>query len=144
MRIGEAAKAAGVGVETIRFYERKGLIERPARPAAGDGFRTYPQAAIDRIRFIRKAQEIGFSLSEIKELLSLRLDPDADCGEVRARAQTKLDEVNEKVSRLSAIRTALERLIESCPGRGAGLTECSIIEALTGSVSERSDAGESS
>ena len=70
MRISEAAKAAGVGVETIRFYERKGLVDRPKRPVMGGGFRFYPGETVERIRFIRQAQEIGFSLREIKEFLT--------------------------------------------------------------------------
>jgi len=80
MRISDAAKAAGVGVETIRFYERKGLVAQPKKPILGGGFRSYSRETVERIRFIRQAQEIGFSLKEIKELLSLRVDPDADCG----------------------------------------------------------------
>ena len=80
--ISKAAKNAGVGVETIRFYERKGLIEQPPKPF-GPGFREYPEEVVRRIRFIRQAQDIGFSLREIAELLSLRADPSADCSDVR-------------------------------------------------------------
>lgn len=134
MRIGEAAKAAGVGVETIRFYERRGLIARPKRPVRG-GARTYPEETIARIRFIRRAQSIGFSLRQIKELVTLQLDPDADCGEVRACAQAKLDEVNRKIASLGAMRTALEELLGDCPGQGR-LDECSILAALSTSGDE--------
>lgn len=134
MRISDAARAAGVGVETIRFYERKGLLEQPRRPVLGGGFRSYSVEAVERVRFIRQAQEIGFSLKEIKDLLSLRVDPDADCGEVRAHARTKLDEVNRKIATLTKMKAGLEVLIESCPGPGAALGECSILEALTRSV----------
>lgn len=138
MRIGEAAKTAGVGVETIRFYERKGLVEQPRRPVLG-GFRSYAGETIERIRFIRQAQEIGFSLREIKELLSLRVDPQADCSEVRAHARVKLDEVNKKIASLNHMKAALEELMEACPGEGA-LGECSILEALTGSISDEAPA----
>ena len=93
MRIGEAANAANVGVETIRFYERKGLINQPLRPVDG-GFRTYPRDTVSRIRFIREAQELGFSLYEIEELLSLKSDPGSDCGSVRDRALKKRREVD--------------------------------------------------
>ncbi len=139
MRISEVAKAAGVGVETVRFYERKGLVVQPKRPVLSGGFRSYSTETIERIRFIRQAQEIGFSLREIKKLLSLRVDPDADCGEVRTRARTKLDEVNRKIGRLKEMKFALEALIEACPGRGVALGECSILEALTRSVLAESE-----
>jgi MerR family mercuric resistance operon transcriptional regulator len=130
MTISRAARKAGVGVETIRFYERKGLIAQPPRPR-GAGFREYPIETVRRIRFIRQAQEIGFSLREIDELLSLRADPAADCNAVRVRAAAKLEEVNRKVEQLDRIRRALEVLIAACPGSGA-LRSCSILETLAG------------
>ena len=86
MTISKAAHKAGVGVETIRFYERKGLIEQPLTPQDG-GFRVYPDETVERLRFIRQAQEVGFSLREIDDLMSLRADPSADSGDVRERAQ---------------------------------------------------------
>lgn len=128
MRIGEAAKAAGIGVETIRYYERRGLVARPARPVGG-GARSYPEETVARIRFIREAQSIGFSLREIKELVSLKRDPDTDCGEVRARAKAKLDEVNRKIAGLEVMRTKLEQALGACPGRGR-LDQCAILAAL--------------
>ncbi len=130
LTIGKAARGAGVGVETIRFYERKGLIEQPRKPQDA-GFRVYPDETVHRIRFIRQAQELGFSLREIHELLSLRAAPEADAGDVRARATTKLDEVRRKIEQLRRIRAALEDLIAACPGQGA-LRTCSIMEALVG------------
>lgn len=130
LTIGRAAKQAGVGVETIRFYERKGLITRPPRPAAG-GFRDYPASTLARIRFIREAQELGFSLGEIAELLALRADPRANCRNVQRRAEAKRAEVKRKVARLEAIGRALDRLIAACPGKGA-LGTCSILDALQG------------
>ena len=102
MTISRAAQAAGVGVETVRFYERKDLIEQPPKPAAS-GFRSYPEETIERIRFIRQAQELGFSLREVRELLELRADPGADAADVRARATAKLDDVNEKMRQLQRI-----------------------------------------
>lgn len=131
MTIGDVARLAGCGVETIRFYERQGLIERPAKPAAG--FRYYPPETIDRVRFIRQAQRLGFALREVGELLSLRADPRADCADVRGRAVAKLTEVERKIAQLVQIREALERLIAACPGEGA-LRACSIIEAVAGSA----------
>ncbi len=131
MRISELARSAGVGVETIRFYERKGLVEQPHRPRTGGSVRSYPEETVGRLRFIRQAKEIGFSLREIKELLSLRVNPAADCSEMRSHARTKLDEVNRKIENLNQMKVALQELIEACPGKGAGLGDCSILEALS-------------
>ncbi len=128
MTISKIAKEAGVGVETVRFYERNGLVQQPPKPSSG-GFRVYPVETAERIRFIRQAQELGFSLREIKELLSLRTDPATDCADVRERAQVKLDEIIRKIAQMKGIQTALEKLIAACPGRGA-LQVCSIIDAI--------------
>ena len=134
--ISKAAKRAGVGVETIRFYERKGLIQQPLKPQDG-GYRTYPIETVQRIKFVRQAQEIGFSLREIEELLSLRADPSADCSDVRERAVAKLEEVDRKMEQLGRIRSALNELIAACPGRGA-LRACSIMESLIAATGETS------
>ena len=99
MTIGKAALRAGVGVETIRFYERKGLIKQPAKPRS-TGFRSYPRETIERIRFIRQAQDLGFSLREVQELLSLHANPSADCTDVREQARAKLEDVNQKRAHL--------------------------------------------
>ncbi len=128
MTISKAARRGGVGIETIRFYERRGLIPQPPRPN-DSGFRVYPEQTVQRIRFIWQAQEIGFSLREIEELLSLRADPSADCADVRRQATAKLEEVDRKVAQLEEIRGALHELIAACPGIGA-LRVCSIMEAL--------------
>ena len=127
LTIGMAAREAGVGVETIRFYERQHLVQRPP---AGSGVRRYSADTVGRIRFIKEAQELGFSLREIHELLALRADPAADCSEVREQATTKLADVRRKIQRLQDIGAALERLIAACPGQGA-LQACSIMDALT-------------
>ncbi len=129
MTIGEAAQSAGVGVETIRFYERRNLIAQPPKPAGG-GYRKYPEETIDRVRFVRQAQELGFSLREIGDLLSLRADPEADSAQIRARAMAKLSEVDEKVHQLKRIRAALKTVIAACPGHGA-VQCCSILEAIS-------------
>lgn len=128
MTISRAAERAGVGVETVRFYERRGLIEQPPRPRDG-GYRSYDDGTVERVRFIRQAQELGFSLREIAELLSLRADPAADCGDVRTQAVTKREEVDRKIAQLRQIRAALDELIATCPGGGA-LRACTIIDAL--------------
>jgi MerR family mercuric resistance operon transcriptional regulator len=128
LTIAKAAQQAGVGIETIRFYERRGLIEQPLKPRDG-GFRAYSPEQIKRIKFIRRAQKIGFSLQEIEELLSLRADPKADCSMVREQAVVKLGEVRQKIEELHQIGTALEALIAVCPGRG-GVQACSILDLL--------------
>ncbi len=128
LTIARAARQAGVGVETIRFYERRGLIEQPRKPR-GSGFRVYSPEQVKRIKFIRQAQQIGFSLHEIQELLSLRADPAADCSAVRSQAVAKLDEVKRKIDQLHHIGAALEALIAVCPGRG-GLQACTILDTL--------------
>ena len=137
MTISKIAKAAGVGVETVRFYERKGLVDQPLKPSSG-GFRVYPAETAGRIRFIRQAQELGFSLREIKELLSLRTDPATDCADVRERAQVKLDEITRKITQMKGIQVALEKLIAVCPGQGA-LQVCSIIDAIEAPETTRTE-----
>jgi MerR family transcriptional regulator, copper efflux regulator len=126
LTIGKAAQVAGVGVETIRFYERQGLIEQPSKEA---GYRTYSPEVVARIRFIRQAQRIGFSLKETLELLALRAKPDADCAVLREQARHKSAEVDEKITQLLRVRAALEAVVASCPGRG-GLEDCTILKAL--------------
>jgi DNA-binding transcriptional MerR regulator/copper chaperone CopZ len=128
MTIGAAARQSGVGVETIRFYERKGLIARPPKPP-GAGRRRYRAETVERIRFIRQAQQLGFALREIQELLALEANPAADCSDVRRRALEKIEQVNARIAKLAEIRSALVRLLAACPGSGA-LGACSILEAL--------------
>ena len=128
LTIGLAARAAGVGVETIRFYERRGLIARPPKPS-GAGIRRYAPETVQRVRFIRQAQQLGFTLRQIEELLSLEANPEADCSDVRLRALAKIEEVDARIGQLAEIRSALVRLMAACPGSGA-LGACSILEAL--------------
>jgi len=139
--ISRAAKAANVGVETIRFYERRGLVSQPTTPVRG--YREYDPETIEQIRFIRHAQEIGFSLSDIQELMELRSDPDSDCSDVRLRAVAKLDDVNIKIERLLRVQDALETLIAACPGEGA-VGSCSILKEITKHESRPDDAARSS
>jgi MerR family mercuric resistance operon transcriptional regulator len=128
MRISEVAREAGVGVETVRFYEQRGLIRQPPRPRTG-GYRDYPDAVVRRIRFVRRAQQLGFSLNEIVELMALESGDQAACVDVRQRAEAKLDEVAAKIADLERIRGALRTLIEACPGEGP-VRQCSILEAI--------------
>jgi MerR family copper efflux transcriptional regulator len=131
MTIGELAEAAGVGVETIRFYERKKLIAQPKRPRSG--FRRYDHDAARRIQFIRQAQELGFTLAEIKQLLELRLDPRRSCADVKSEAQTKIVTIDEKISSLQDMRSALVEITRSCSGEGP-TSECPILDAIEGSA----------
>ncbi len=128
MKIGQIAESAGVGIETVRYYERKKLIEQPQKPRDG-GFRSYPGDVANQIRFIRRAQNMGFSLQEIKELMSMRIDPAADCSEVRRRAAIKREQVVEKINQLGKVRDALDAVINSCPGSGS-TSACSILDEL--------------
>lgn len=141
LTIGRVARNAGVGVETIRFYERKRLIDQPPKPQYG-GYRIYSEDTVARIRFIRQAQELGFSLGEISELLSLQADPRTECQNVRAQAENKLAEVGRKIKQLSAIRSALRELIAACPRQGPATGRCSILEALKpGNVEKKASPG---
>ncbi len=130
MTIGKVADVVGVGVETIRFYERRKLIDQPPRPREG-GYRIYSDETVRRLHFIRRAQELGFSLKEISELLELRDadGPSADASNVRQRAITKLHDVDQKINQLRQIRQGLAALVDRCPGQGP-LQCCSIFEAL--------------
>jgi MerR family transcriptional regulator, copper efflux regulator len=125
--IGQVAKRANVGVETVRFYEREGLIDQPPRRVSG--YRAYPADTADRVRFIKRAKELGFALKEIKELLALRLAPGATCGQVRKRALGKIADIEEKVRSLQRMKRALEKLADACDGQGA-VSECPILDAL--------------
>lgn len=121
------ARQGGVNLETIRYYERRGLLPKPPRTPAG--YRTFDPEAVRRIRFIKQAQALGFSLKEIRELLSLRLDPRRSCGDVRARAEAKLADIEEKIASLHAMKETLARFIAACSGRGP-ISACPILEAL--------------
>ena len=127
LTIGKAARLAGVGVETLRFYERKGLIPRPPTPPFGP--RIYPMETVKRIRFIRRAKELGFSLREVAELLSLRADPEATCGDVRRKAEEKIAEMEARIRTLEKMKQALSRLAASCKGAGP-VRECPILDAM--------------
>ncbi len=127
MTIGKLARRAGVGVETVRFYEREGLIARP--PGGRPGYRQYPEETVRRILFIRRAKKLGFSLREIRELLALRIDSAATCEDVRRRAEAKIADIEEKIVTLGGMKKALKNLAAACSGEGP-VSECPILEAL--------------
>jgi DNA-binding transcriptional MerR regulator/copper chaperone CopZ len=128
LTIGELARQTGVGVETVRFYESEGLLVKPEKPLGS--IRTYPQEAIDRLSFVHQAKNIGFTLREIRDLIALRDDPDADAAAVRGRTMAKLADVEEKVEQLERMRATLRDLLSHCPGRG-DLGSCPIMQALS-------------
>ena len=127
MTSGQLAKKSGVGVETLHFYEREGLLPVPARLASG--YRQYPAAAVERVRFVRRAQLLGFQLKDIKELLALRDDPTADRHEVRDKAVAKLADIDQRIRDLEAMRAELTRLVAACDGSGPA-ADCPIITAI--------------
>lgn len=130
MTIGKLAKTTGVGSETIRYYERSGFLPEPERLPSG--YRVYDTEAVNRVKFIREAQSLGFTLVEITELLALTDDPGADCAQVNKRALGKLTEINKKIEQLTAMKKSLERLAKYCPADEQPLSECSIINHLYG------------
>jgi len=127
LSISQIARRAGVGIDTVRYYEREGLIPQP--PRRPSGYRDYPLATVDRLRFIRRAKELGFTLSEITELLSLSADRRSDMRGVRRKAETKLAQVEQKLAELNRVRRGLKTLIAACPGHGE-LDHCPILAAL--------------
>ena len=124
---GKVAKEAEVNIETMRYYERRGLI--PSPPRSVSNYRRYPTGTVRRVRFIKRAQELGFSLKEIKQLLSLRASPRARCADVRKRAADKIQDVEEKIRTLRAMKKALSKLVSECSGKGP-ITDCPILESL--------------
>ncbi len=128
MTIGQLAREAGVNVQTVRYYERRRLLPAPARRASG--YRAFDAAALARLRFIRRAQELGFTLAEIAELLALRLDPHTTAADVKARANRKIADVDRKLRDLERIRDALTHLAGSCRGGRGPTGECPLVEAL--------------
>jgi MerR family copper efflux transcriptional regulator len=128
MTVGQVARQAGVGVETVRFYEKNGLLEEPTRRASG--YREYDEETVNRLRFIQRAKELGFALSEIRELLSLRCS-DQPCNDVRQRAEAKLAEIEEKVALLLRMKEVLGRLASTCCEQG-DKSRCPILEVLEG------------
>ena len=127
MQIGQLAQHAGVAIDTVRYYERQGLLPPPQRRASG--YRQYGEQDISRLRFIRRAKELGFSLQEIQDLLRLSGNQDADRAEVRALAQHRLADIERKLRELEAMRATLANLVGHCSGHGS-LDGCPIIESL--------------
>lgn len=127
LTIGQLAKQAQVNIETIRYYERRGLIPEP--PRRESGYRQYSPDTVGRIKFIRAAQQLGFALKEIGELLSMRVDPGTTAGDIKRRAEVKLADIDAKIRDLQRMKAALMKLASACRGRGPA-SECPILDAL--------------
>lgn len=127
LTIGKLAKKAKVNIETIRYYERRCLLPKPRRRESG--YREYTDDMVMRIQFIKHAQNLGFSLKEIQELLSLRLDPRTPCAKVKNRTEMKIEDIGKKIKSLQKMKKALVKLTKACSGKGT-VTECPILEAL--------------
>ena len=125
--IGQVAKRSGISVETIRYYEKEGLLEEPERKESG--YRQYKGDAIARLSFIQQAKELGFSLREIGELLSIKSDKTTLCDDVKQLAQEKLDNIENKIRMLQRMKKSLKKLIDICPGQ-APINDCPILDAL--------------
>ena len=127
LSIGEVAREAGVNIQTLRYYERRGLLQAPKRSEGGH--RQYPAESVRHVRFIKRAQDLGFTLKEVEELIALRQTRGRDRSQIRRLASAKLADVDQKLGRLRAMRKAVSTLLESCACRGEAL-ECPILEAL--------------
>jgi MerR family mercuric resistance operon transcriptional regulator len=127
LSIGELARQAKVNIETIRYYERRGLISEPPRNKSGH--RQYTVEAVRRTDFIKRCQTLGFSLKEIEEILELRITPESTCADMKSRVSEKLMDVDKKINELDKIRDALSRLLKRCSGKGP-IGNCPILEEL--------------
>jgi DNA-binding transcriptional MerR regulator len=125
---GELAKHSAVHPETIRYYEKHGLLPAPSRSVAG--YRQFEPLMIGHVRFIKRAQGVGFSLEEIRQLLGLRRDQDSSCGDVRTLAQAKIAEIDQRIADLQAMRSALSSLTEACPGGVETVDHCPILSSF--------------
>jgi len=132
MTIGRLAEQAGVNIDTIRYYERNGLLPAPQRRASG--YREYALADIERLRFIRRSKALGFTLAEIGELLSLTVERSTDMRGIKRKADQRLEQVEFKIRELQRVRRGLKVLIAACPGHGE-LDACPIMAALSGKTS---------
>jgi MerR family copper efflux transcriptional regulator len=127
LTIGAVAKRVGVAIDTIRYYERQGLLPEPARRASG--YRSYGDGAVAQLRFIRRAKDLGFTLEEIRELLALSADRLHGVKQVKQRAKQRLAEIELRIAEWQRVRDGLAQLVESCPGHGKP-ESCPILAAL--------------
>lgn len=127
MRIGEVAKRSEVGIETIRYYERQGLLAEPLRRPSG--YRQYDESAVVRLQFIRRTKELGFTLTEIKELVRLRYDTETRCGHVRERAERKVRDIESRIRSLQKMKRSLKKLVATCHETDS-VDECPLMDGI--------------
>lgn len=127
MKIGELASRTGVSVQTVRYYEQRGLLPEPDRTRSG--YRDFDESDLLRLRFVLRAKDLGFTLSEIGELLDLRVDPDRTAEDVRRHAEEKIESTRAKIRDLRRIQAALQRLVERCDAHGSP-KQCALIHAI--------------
>jgi|GEM_PF-193420 len=128
MTIGVLAKSAEVGVETVRFYERRGLLKQPIKE--GSGFRHYSDSDIRKIRFIKRAQELGFTLEETRELLEMEVCSKATRPALQKKSQKKIDEIQQKIADLNEMLAALKKFSKSCGTKNTSTQECGILDCF--------------
>ncbi len=127
MKIGEVAKQSNVGIQTIRYYEREGLLTEPDRRPSG--YRQYDQSVVARLRFIRRTKELGFTLAEIKELLRVWFDANTRCEHVRHRAEQKITDIEDKIRSLQKMKRSLKKVLNECESQ-ASIGDCPLLEGL--------------
>ncbi len=127
LTMGQLAQRADVNTETIRYYERRGLIPEP--PRRESGYRQYTEDFVIRIKFIKRAQELGFTLKEIEELLFMRLDPDGSCADIKQEATVKITDIDGKIKSLQKMKRALTQLVAQCDDSYPS-SECPILDYL--------------
>lgn len=132
LTVGRLAREVGINLETVRFYEQKGLLPKPRRSASG--YRLYAPDAARRLKFIKRAQGLGFSLDEIRELLALRMSPQTNNAEVRKRTESKIADIECKIKTLEAMKESLRKLVQSCSACAPD-SKCPILESLDGEIS---------
>lgn len=117
MKIGEVAKLSGTGIETIRFYEREGLLLEPERRPSG--YRQYDESTVERLEYIRRAKELGFTLAEIRELMELSFVSQTCCDHIRQRAETKITDIETKIRSLQQMKRSLGKIVERCRNKNS-------------------------
>jgi Hg(II)-responsive transcriptional regulator len=127
MKIGELSKQSGAGIETIRFYERNGLLAKPDRSPSG--YRHYDASVVARLQFIRRAKDLGFTLAEIKEILALWFDANTRCEHVRQRAEQKIADIEDKVRSLHKMKRSLKKVISECESQDS-VDDCPLMKGI--------------